>query len=167
MPGSLGQSLSSLPFSNSPPSPLQLLPIHFLASQLAERAWEYFPSETGISILHSWPFSCQTGVFLLQHLPPVCCSVGIIIAFGCIPGSQSSEHVTQPERNSCPRLSGRPPTAHLVQGTGNPPALPPTPTLGKASSQQISMPFLFCPVPISSKESSEEGQQRLESANQG
>lgn len=32
-----------------------------------QRAWEFFPSEAVISILHSWRFSCQMGVFLLLH----------------------------------------------------------------------------------------------------
>lgn len=64
-----------------------------------QRAWE-FSNEAVISILHSWQFSCQMGVFLLQHPPPACSW----IASGCVHGSQSSDHVTKPELNSFPRL---------------------------------------------------------------
>lgn len=149
------------PLSLSPgcPGPLQLLPIHFLASQLAE----------GLGILPKWgSYQCSSqwavflpyGAFLLQHCPPA-----LLLDVSQAVRAQSPWWSWE---EFLPWAVGRPPPCTLGVGHWKSPlpCLPP-PTREEASSQQISIPFLFCPVPISPNESPEEGQQGWESANQG
>lgn len=130
------------PLSLSPgcPGP-PLLPIHFLASQLAE-GLEYFP-------LRQRSVFFTVGSFpAIRSLPaavlPTC------MAAGC-PGSPELRAHDGAERNSCHGLLGGHPPAHLVQDTQIP--CPTSTDPREASSQQISTPFLFCPVPISPNES--------------
>lgn len=78
-----------------------------------QRAWEHFPSEAAISVLHSGQFSCPTA--------PCSCSTAHLHC--CWMGPRQSELRARDgaERNSCHGLMGAHPPAHLVQGTGNPP----------------------------------------------
>ena len=78
-----------------------------------QRAWEYFPREAAISVLHSEQFSC--------HTEPSCCSAAHLHGCWMCPRQSELRAHDGAERNSCHGLLGGHPPAHLVQDTGNPP----------------------------------------------
>lgn len=107
----------SLEFSGlSPlPGPLQLLPIHFLASLLAE----------GLGILLKWggdQHSSQLAVFLPNGTPPPATPTCLQLnGFWTCPWQLELRACDATWAEFLPRLQGKPPTAHFIQGPGNPP----------------------------------------------
>ena len=159
--GALGLAPAWPSFSLPPgcPGPLQLPPIHFLASQLAEGLGT-LPRWGSDQCSSLWAALLPHGAFLLQHCPPA-----LLLDVSQAVRAQSPWWSWE---EFLPRADGSPPPCTLGAGHWKSPlpCLPP-PTRGEASSQQISTLFLFCPVPISPNESPEEGQRGWESANRG
>lgn len=71
-----------------------------------QRAWEYFPSEAAISVLHSGQFSC--------HTEPSFCSTAHLHCCWMCPRQSELRARDGAERNSCHGLLGDHPPAHLV-----------------------------------------------------